>query len=93
MGILSHKNNFCYWQFFLCLIFQNRVWCFLVRVGYRFQLGYIFYESNVVLYCYIHSKKYIGNSGEESQIYTAELVVKDNNGQEIRIKVYGEGGC
>ena len=49
--------------------------------------------SNDLYSAYIHSKKYIGNSGEESQIYTAELVVKDKNGQEIRIKVYGEGGC
>ncbi|SNB04474.1 hypothetical protein JIP1600_1140014 [Flavobacterium psychrophilum] len=37
--------------------------------------------------------KVIKKSSEEAYDYSAELVVKDKNNQEIKIKVYGQGGC
>ena len=42
---------------------------------------------------YIHFIQVIKQNGEESADYSAELVVKDKNNQEIKIKVYGQGGC
>lgn len=56
-------------------------------------------EDEVIIYsndeysAYIHLKKYLGDSSEESQIYSAELLVKSKNGQEVKVTVYGEGGC
>jgi hypothetical protein len=42
---------------------------------------------------YIHFIQVIKQNGEESADYFAELVIKDKNNQEIKIKVYGQGGC
>ena len=42
---------------------------------------------------YIHFIQVIKQNGEESADYSAELVIKDKNNQEIKIKVYGQGGC
>ena len=49
--------------------------------------------SNEVFSAYVHLKKYLGDSSTESQIYTAELVVKDKKGNVVKAKIYGEGGC
>lgn len=49
--------------------------------------------SNENYSAYIHSLKVIKKSSEESYDYSAELVVKDKNNQEIKIKIYGQGGC
>ena len=56
-------------------------------------------ESEIIVYgnenytAYIHFIQVIKQNGEESADYSAELVVKDKNNQEIKIKVYGQGGC
>ncbi|WP_180266584.1 hypothetical protein, partial [Flavobacterium psychrophilum] len=49
--------------------------------------------SNENYSAYIHLIKVIKKSSEEAYDYSAELVVKDKNNQEIKIKVYGQGGC
>ena len=56
-------------------------------------------DSEITVYgnenytAYIHFIQVIKQNGEESADYSAELVVKDKNTQEIKIKVYGQGGC
>ena len=56
-------------------------------------------DSEITVYgnenytAYIHFIQVIKQNGEESADYSAELVVKDKNNQEIKIKVYGQGGC
>lgn len=56
-------------------------------------------DSEITVYgnenytAYIHFIQVIKQNGEESADYFAELVIKDKNNQEIKIKVYGQGGC
>jgi hypothetical protein len=56
-------------------------------------------DSEITVYgnenytAYIHFIQVIKQNGEESTDYSAELVIKDKNNQEIKIKVYGQGGC
>jgi hypothetical protein len=59
-------------------------------------------DSEITVYgnenytAYIHFIQVIkqnGKESEESADYSAELVIKDKNNQEIKIKVYGQGGC
>lgn len=49
--------------------------------------------SNDLYSAYVHLIRYLEESSEESHFYSGELIIKDKTGKEIKIKVYGEGGC